>query len=549
MSRKALLYAAMALVLCFGVVLATDAAQPIAKDLVLTSIKNFDMGIDKGFYEKSQDETNIQITEFDGSLTKDLDYVKGASINFLSQLDASNNAIKISYATEIKGSQYSGDIYLKDDKVIFTKDIFSLLEEFGLDLSKDNPALLEQSPDYLYLSEKQLKSVWEQMTSYQNQQLPEEYKELLLFLVEAIPDQYFSVSATKVALKLDQDGLENVLYNLLTKVRDEKERAADIIVQLNRYSFEQMGMTPDQMKEELISAIDTMPVISREQIKLVGSFVEVKDISYEAALLPGGQRNFNMDLGFKAPDGSAGGFAFGVDSVGTKDNLEGSYSASGGFNALEGPQFDFSFDCLYRYEGEVAYSDTTVKAAAKDNSTGESLLNFGATANSISKVDQELVVNVPELDAANSADILLLYPELEQILAPPTAVEEHGNVGVEPPLEEPGLKIVVNENALETAVNPSIKDNEQIMVPARAVLEALGCTVKWVDPNEVHITAGDNIILVVINESSYTANGLEKALSVPAYLEAGYTMIPASFIIEELGAGIELVEGAVIITK
>ncbi|MDD4238811.1 MAG: hypothetical protein PHT62_09695 [Desulfotomaculaceae bacterium] len=47
----------------------------------------------------------------------------------------------------------------------------------------------------------------------------------------------------------------------------------------------------------------------------------------------------------------------------------------------------------------------------------------------------------------------------------------------------------------------------------------------------------------------HKANELEKTLSVPAYLEAGYTMITVSFIVEELGGEIELVNGAVVITK
>lgn len=537
MSKKNLLSIVLALVLCFSVVFVSNAAQPTAKDLVIAGIKYFDAGINKGFYEKSQGVTRIKISEFDGSLTKELGHVKGALIDFLAQLDASNNITKVSYTTDITGNTYSGDIYLKDDQVILTKDIFFLLKEFGLDAFKDNPALLEQSPEYLYLSNEQLKSIWEQMGSYQNQQLPEEYKELLLFLVEAIPDQYFSLSTNKVALNLDQNGLEDVIYNLLTKVKDEQERAAGIVVNLNKYSLEQMGITPEQMKQEIISSIDSMPVIPREQIKLISSFVEVKDFTYEAALLPGGPNKFNMDLGFKAPDGSGEGqFAIIVDSVGTKENLESSYSVAGGYNASDGPQFDFLLNCLTNYQAESANSDTTVKVAAKDNTTGELLLNFDATANSTTKVDYNLVVSVPELNAANSTDITSLIPESGRIVAQPIT-------------EETDLKVVVNGNTLKTAVQPSIKDREQIMVPARAVLEALGCEVKWNAPNEVHITTGDQTILVMINEINYTSNGLEKVLGVPAYLKADYTMIPVSFFIEEFGAGIELVNGAVVITK
>ncbi|MDD4238805.1 MAG: hypothetical protein PHT62_09665, partial [Desulfotomaculaceae bacterium] len=159
MKRKILLYVVLALVLCFSVVFATNAEQPTAKDLILLSIKNFDLGVNKGFYEKSQDVTNVKITEFDGSLTKDLGQVKGASSDLVSQLDASNNVIKISYTTDISGNTHSGNIYLKDDKVILTKDIFFLLKELGLDVFKDNPDLLEQSHEYYYLSDEQLKSI------------------------------------------------------------------------------------------------------------------------------------------------------------------------------------------------------------------------------------------------------------------------------------------------------------------------------------------------------------------------------------------------------
>ncbi|KAF1086567.1 hypothetical protein SPSYN_00286 [Sporotomaculum syntrophicum] len=539
MLKKTLFNVLLALSLCFCVVLSTSAAQPTAKDLVITGIKNFDLGVDKGFYEKSEDVTSIKITEFDGSVTKELGQFKGASIDLLSQLDSNNNVIKVSYTTEIDGNKHNGDIYLKDDKVILNKDIFILLKDFGLDVFKNNPAFLEQSPEYLYLSNEQLKSVWEQMLSYQNQQLPGEYKDLLLFLVEAIPEQYFNLTASKVTLQLDQNGFEDVIYNLSTKIKNEKERVADIVVNLNKYNYEQMGVTPEQLKQQIITGIDSMPVISREQIKLFSSFVEVNDFIYEAALIPGGQKNFNLDLGFKAPDGSVGGqLAVVIDSVGTKDNLEGTYKISGNFNAQNGPQFNFEINCLCNYQSEAAYADTTIKATAKDNTTGELLLNFAAIADSTTKVNPNLVVNAPELNDSNSTDITSLIPGPEQVKV------------VTPPItEETGLIVIVNGNTIDTEVKPAIKDNEHPIVPARAVLEALGCGVRWYAPNEVHITAGDKTILVYINESNYKVNGLEKALSVPAYLEACRTMIPTSLIDEELGAVIELVNGAVVITK
>lgn len=534
MKRKILLYVVLSLVLSFGVVLAGNAAQPTAKDLILLGIKNFDTGINKAFYEKCQDVTSIKITGFDGSLTKEAGQVKGASIDLVSQLDASNNVIKVSYTTDITGNTNNGSIYLKDDKVIFTKDIFILLKELGLDVFKDNPDLLEQNREYYYLSDEQLKSIWEQLPVYQNRQLPEEYKEFLLFLVEAIPDKYFSMSTSKVTLELDQNGLEDVIYNLLTKIKDEKERAADILINsllLNESSFAQMGTTPDQIKQDIIESIDSMPVITREEIKLVSSVLEVKNFTYETAILPGGPKNFNMDLGFKALDGSVEGqFAVVVNSVGTADDLKVYYSISGGFNAQDGPKVDFLLDCSANYKAEVAYTDTNVKAVAIDNTNGDLLLNFAATAKSTTEVKQNLTLNAPDLNDVNSIDITsLLTPEMTP--------------------DEAGFIVVANGNVLDTEVSPAMKETGEIMVPARAVLEALGCEVKWVAPNEVHITAGEKLILIFINESNYQVNGLEKTLSVPAYLEKDFTMIPVSFLVEELGAEVEFARGVVIITK
>lgn len=42
---------------------------------------------------------------------------------------------------------------------------------------------------------------------------------------------------------------------------------------------------------------------------------------------------------------------------------------------------------------------------------------------------------------------------------------------------------------------------------------------------------------------------MEKNLSTPAYLEADYTLIPVSFLTKELGADMEIVKGALVITK
>lgn len=218
-----------------------------------------------------------------------------------------------------------------------------------------------------------------------------------------------------------------------------------------------------------------------------------------------------------------------VESIGANDDLEVAYSVSSSFNAQNGPKMDFLLDSLTNYKAEAAYADTTFKAVAIDNTTGE-LLNFGATAKSSTIVDHNLRVDVPSLNDANSIDITYL-------LTPDSTV-----TGDE-------LRIVINGSILESEVNPSFNHHGEIMVPARAVAEALGCEVAWHAPDKVQITTGDKTIFVFINQANYQVNGVEKTLSAPAFLEKDYTMLPGSFFVEELEANVEIVYGTVVITK
>ncbi|WP_066634048.1 copper amine oxidase N-terminal domain-containing protein [Desulfolucanica intricata] len=529
MKKKNLLIVAIALLFCFSIVFATGAAQPAAKDLVLAKIKDFKFEVDKGFYEKSLDESHFTITKFDGSVKNNLGDYAGTKIDLLSYMDIPNNTIKIDYVTNIKGQAHKGEVYLAGDKIILTKDILNLLKELGLDVFKDNP-VLEQSPQYLYIADAQLKSIWEQIAGYQNQQLPEEYKELLLFLVEAIPDKYFSISPGKVTLKLDQEGLVDVAANLLEKVKNEPERVADILVGLNKYNTSLAGApSPEEMKNQIISGIKSTTFPTREELQIISNFVEIKDFIYEASLLPGGAKKFNMDINIKTPGNTAGGqFLVTVNSKGNQDNLEGSFIIKGNYTDPKGPEFALDISSKYNYRGPIANAGTNVFVKAKDNATGELLLDLGVIGNSVTKVDNSLVLNAPELTADNSLDIT-------------TLIRNAGAANGE-------LNLIVNDNNIDTPAKPSVKEG-QMMLPLRAVAEALGYEVQWIDPNEVRITGGDNLIILLINEKSYQVNGVEKTIDIPAYLNEGFTMAPISFISTELGAKVEFASGAVIIKK
>jgi len=533
MRGRAFLTALLTLVFCLTAVFPVGAAQPTAKDLVLNAVKNFDLGINQGFYEQSYGEANITVTRFGGSLSEVLGDYSGSKIRLFMTLDDSQKAMKLSYNTDIKGLARGGEVYILDDKIVLTKDLFYLLQDFGVDVFEHSDFSLAEAPKYLYLTDPQFKAVWEQLADYQNRQLPEEYTELLLFLVEAIPDECFRLSPAKVTIQLDQDGLVNTIINLLTKMNNESERFAEIMVGANRHSFEQMGMDPEEMKREMADSMKDMPVPTREEVQAVMSLVEVKDFTFEYSLLPGGPKKFNVDLGFNAPDDSAkGSLAFSMDMAGKQNNLQGSYRLAGGFSAVDGPGIDFAYDGKSSYADTVAHSEFVVNMVARDNKTGDLMLDFGLTGDSVSKVDPNLDLDVPVLASENSVDIT------EVITMGPAVTNE--------PME-PDLRLVVN--GVELKAKAGIGKQGELVVPARAVLEQLGCEVIWVEPDEVRIVADDEIISLFINQNRFTVNGAERRLTVPPFVEAGTAMVPLEFVIDHIGAGLTFADRSLVITN
>ena len=534
MKGRVFFTALLTLVFCLTAVFPLSAAQqPTAKELMLVAIKNFDLGVDKGFYEKSSGEANLEVTRFGGSLQAQLGDYTGAKINLITQLDDSKNAMRLSYDMDIKGTLADGDIYLVDDKVILTKDILFLLQDFGANPLESSKVSLSEVPEYLYAADPQLKTVWEQMATYQNQQLPEEYIELLLFMVEAIPEEYFTLTTTKATIQLDQEGLVDTIINLLTKMTNESDRVAEILVSTNQYSFEQMGLDPAEMKQEMASQLANMTMPTRDEIMVITNFVEVKDFTFEYSLLPGGPKKFNLDIGFNAPDGSVtGAFKMAVDAQGKQGNLEGAYRISGNYNDINGPAIDLALDNKYRYTDTVYHSDLIATVAVKDNKTGELLLDLGLVGDSVSEVDSDLILNVPELTPNNSMDITDLIPTSGAIAEPPG---------------ELGLNLVVN--GVNIGEKPKLASQGEMMLPARAVLEQLGYEIEWVEPDEIQVMSEDQVISLFIKQTSFTVNGAEKNLTVAPYTEEGRAMVPLSFVISEMDVKLEFVERNMVLTN
>jgi hypothetical protein len=87
---------------------------------------------------------------------------------------------------------------------------------------------------------------------------------------------------------------------------------------------------------------------------------------------------------------------------------------------------------------------------------------------------------------------------------------------------------------------PPVNQNGSILVPMRAIFEAMGARVSWEGTaKRVTGTKGSTSIELVIGSKTAKINGKEAALAVPASIINGSTMVPVRFISESLGAGVE----------
>lgn len=101
--------------------------------------------------------------------------------------------------------------------------------------------------------------------------------------------------------------------------------------------------------------------------------------------------------------------------------------------------------------------------------------------------------------------------------------------------------ITVEDNPISVKLNgkdiafdqPPVILDGRTLVPLRAIFEALSATVEW-DGATGTITSvrGDTTVVMQVGSSSFTVNGEEKQLDVPAQIVGGRTMVPARAVAE-----------------
>ena len=105
---------------------------------------------------------------------------------------------------------------------------------------------------------------------------------------------------------------------------------------------------------------------------------------------------------------------------------------------------------------------------------------------------------------------------------------------------ESDINVVINGVTQNYDVMPQIV-NGRTLVPMRAIFEALGAEVTWIDATDTVVGARDrSFIKLRLNSDTYYINGVEQPtkIDVPAQIIGGRTMVPVRFIAETLGENV-----------
>ena len=101
------------------------------------------------------------------------------------------------------------------------------------------------------------------------------------------------------------------------------------------------------------------------------------------------------------------------------------------------------------------------------------------------------------------------------------------------------IAVLVNGKQINTDMNPVLVNN-RVLVPMRAICEALGATVTWDDSSKtVTVGGGGNMIILQIGSNKMTVNGKAVTLDAPAQIVNSRTLVPVRAVSEGFGAVVD----------
>lgn len=101
------------------------------------------------------------------------------------------------------------------------------------------------------------------------------------------------------------------------------------------------------------------------------------------------------------------------------------------------------------------------------------------------------------------------------------------------------IDVLVSGTPVVFDTAPYLDKNNRLMVPLRAIVEALGANVAYdAQTKKINISKSGNTVIFTINQTTAIVNGQTKTMDTSAVIKNSRTMIPLRYVSEYLGANV-----------
>lgn len=102
------------------------------------------------------------------------------------------------------------------------------------------------------------------------------------------------------------------------------------------------------------------------------------------------------------------------------------------------------------------------------------------------------------------------------------------------------ISVTLNNEYVDCSQQAPIKIDNRVLVPLRAIFEALGADVDWINETQTVIAQTDDVTFkMIIGDVNYTVNGVNKISDVAPRVLNGSTMVPVRVVSESLGCEVD----------
>jgi len=412
LKKTKILMMLLCVVLCIGVAYSANAASQLsAKQLLLNKLQSSAPDLETELNNTSSGSASFKVNKLSGTLVSDvepLEKLAGAKLKLDYELNSPEKKFGADYDLVVNKNAFKGNLFIDDNKLISTTEILALIKETDPDFRDID---VKDLPQYVYFTDNELVKMWDALINSKGQGILPEFKELLIYVVEAVPEKYFTTSLGnhKVSFSLDKQGMEDVIFSVLQKIKNEKERFATLAA--NFVAASDPTQDPEKIKMAILMALEEsiqngdFPDTPAEVQKLAKA-ITLEELTYEISLLPSGHSRFIMTVNFDGNLDLTGRIKVDAHFTGGKKNSSGTYKVN---VTAQGKQKNVKVNG--QLNGKVTQTGVNtkendlIKLNVTDFSGTNTLLDLDLQANAKARVDKNVNVNIPVLNETNSVNI------------------------------------------------------------------------------------------------------------------------------------------------